>query len=411
MQFKTAAARFTSYSTDRYPLQKQDIFPASIQSVSPSCSFIDFGKAAFGRIRLTISGNPGDDSITVRMGEVQKEGGINRTPGGTLRFSEYKLLAKPGLNTYVIAISPDKMNTAPRAIPMPQYTGEVTPFRYCEIEGYKGKLNKEQVVQEVVSYPFNENESFFTCSDSILNRIWDLCKYSVKATSFTGIYIDGDRERIPYEADAYINQLCHYGVAREYSMARYSHEYLINHPTWPTEWILQSVLMAWNDYLYTGNIESLRNFYPDLKAKTLLALADESGFISTTTGRVTPQILESIHFNGKLRDIVDWPQPGAVGVDKNAVGEIDGYVLKDVNTVVNAFHYKVLLVMSQIAALLNQNSDRDRFLNQSLKLKKSSMKNFWTEKEAFMLMESEPIMPLCMPICFRLLSDWSRTKT
>ena len=54
--------------------------------------------------------------------------------------------------------------------------------------------------------------SEFTSSDTILNQIWDLCKYTIKATSFAGLYIDGDRERIPYEADAIINQLSHYCV-------------------------------------------------------------------------------------------------------------------------------------------------------------------------------------------------------
>lgn len=72
----------------------------------------------------------------------------------------------------------------------------------------------------------------------MLNRVWELCRYSVKATSFAGIYVDGDRERIPYEADALLNQLCHYSVDREFTLARRSHEYLLNHATWPTEWIL-----------------------------------------------------------------------------------------------------------------------------------------------------------------------------
>ncbi len=368
-QFKTAA-HLENYSTDRYPLQRQDIFPKMIKMVSPSCSFVDFGKAAFGRLRLTLENENDNDSAIVRLGEMQKGDRVNRNPGGTIRYSEYKIQLKPGLNTYVIAIRPDKRNTSLNAVAMPQYIGEVTPFRYCEIDGYKGKISREQVVQEAVSYPFNEKESFFTSSDSVLNRVWDLCKYSVKATSFTGIYIDGDRERIPYEADAYINQLGHYGVAREYSMARYSHEYLISHPTWPTEWILQSVLMAWNDYLYTGNIESLKNFYTDLKAKSLISLADESGFISTATGKVTPQILESIHFKGTLKDIVDWPKPGTAGIDKNMAGETDGYVFKNINTVVNAFHYRALMEMSDIAGKLNQTSDREMFLKQALKLKK-----------------------------------------
>ncbi len=369
-QFKTAAT-LVEYATVRYPLQKQDIYSATIKLLSNGNSFIDFGKAAFGRIRLTLLGETGLDTVTVHLGEAQKEDRINRTPGGTIRYSAYKLTLLRGWNTYVITISPDKRNTGPQAILMPEYIGEVTPFRYCEIEGYDELLSKNQIIQESVFYPFDEDDSWFTSSDTVLNQVWELCKYSIKATSFTGVYIDGDRERIPYEADAYINQLGHYSVAREYSMARFSHEYLIHHPNWPTEWILQSVLMAWNDYLYTGNKESLTCFYNDLKAKTLLPLSDKEGFISTKTGKVTPEVLESIHFKGTLKDIVDWPQTGILGLGKNEPGETDGFVFQEVNTVVNAYHYKALVLLGEMAKLLGERTDEKTFTIQAQKLKKA----------------------------------------
>jgi alpha-L-rhamnosidase len=372
-QFKTAAIQ-ANYATAHYPLQKQDVYPVSIKSLSASNAFIDFGKAAFGRLRLTLLGKIESDTVTIHLGETQKDGRINRVPGGSIRYSAQKLALRGGWNTYVITITPDKRNTGPQAIHMPEYIGEVTPFRYCELEGYTEPLCKNQIVQETVFYPFDENDSWFTSSDSVLNKVWELCKYSMKATSFTGVYIDGDRERIPYEADAYINQLGHYGVAREFSIARYSHEYLLYHPTWPTEYIMMSVLMAWNDYLYTGNKESLVHFFPDLKAKTLLPLADESGFISTKTNKVTPEVLESIHFNknyfnGNLRDIVDWPQSGILGLGKNEPGETDGFVFQNINTVVNAYHYQSLVLMGAISELLGEQADEKTFIHHSLKLK------------------------------------------
>lgn len=369
-QFKTAAT-LVNYATARYPLQKKDVYPVLIKSLSASHWFIDFGKAAFGRIHLSLLGRTESDTVTVHLGEAQKDGRIDRTPGGTIRYSAYKLVLCRGWNTYTIAISPNKRNTGPKSIQMPKYIGEVTPFRYCELEGYNEPLSNNQIVQETVFYPFDENDSWFSSSDTVLNKVWDLCKYSIKATSFTGIYVDGDRERIPYEADAYINQLGHYGVAREYSIGRYSCEYLINHPNWPTEWILQSVLMAWNDYLYTGNQESLLHFYADLKAKTLLSLADKSGFISTKTGKVTPGILESIHVNGSLRDIVDWPQTGILGLGKNEPGETDGFIFRDINTVVNAYHYRALTLLGKMAHLLKKQTDEKMFIHQAKKLKLS----------------------------------------
>ena len=366
--FKTAD-ELTEYFTDRYPLQKQDDSPLTINQKNENTYFIDFGKASFGRVRMNLYSESANDTITFHMGEAKLGNKVNPAPGGTIRYSKYLISPKEGWNTYIVTIRPDKRNTGSQAILMPEYVGEVTPFRYCEIENYKHELKQTDITRETVFYPFNELDSYFHSSDTILNQVWDISKYSIKATSFLGIYVDGDRERIPYEADALINQLSNYGVAREYSMPRYTHEYLIHRPTWPTEWILQSVLMAWEDYMHTGNTESIENYYNDLKAKTLLPLSDEDGFISTRTGKVTPVVLESIHFKGELRDIVDWPHTGILGLNKGEGGESDGYVFEDINTVVNAFHYKALTIMSEIAKLLNKEDESLFYKNRAIKLK------------------------------------------
>ena len=368
--FKTAD-ELAEYATDRYPIQKQDEYPIKINRIDEKHYFADFGKASFGRIRVNLYSDTGTDSVTLHLGEVVKEGKINRSPGGTIRYSQYKIGLDKGWKTYIVTIRPDQRNTGPQAILMPKYIGEVTPFRYCEIENYKYPLRENDLVRETAFYPFNDFDSHFHSSDTILNQVWDISKYSIKATSFLGIYVDGDRERIPYEADALINQLSHYGVARDYSMARYTHEYLIRKPTWPTEWHLQSVLIAWEDYMYTGNKLSLAHFYEDLQAKTLIALSDERGFISTRTGKVTPEVLRSIHFNGEMRDIVDWPHTGILGLEKEEGGETDGFVFTDINTVVNAFHYKTLTLMAQIAETLGKKDDQKFYNERAAKLKQS----------------------------------------
>jgi Bacterial alpha-L-rhamnosidase. len=369
-QFKTSGS-LTDYATDRYPIQKQDDHAVRIDRIGKTRYFADFGKASFGRIRMNLYSETGTDTVTIHLGEAEKGGSVDRSPGGTIRYSQYAIRPEKGWNTYVVTIRPDKRNTGPQAVLMPEYIGEVTPFRYCEIENYSYPLQDKDLIRETAFYPFNDSDSHFHSSDTLLNQIWDLSKYTIKSTSFLGIYIDGDRERIPYEADALINQLSHYCVARNYSMARYSYEYLIHRPTWPTEWIMQSVLMAWEDYIYTGNTLSLEHFYDDLKAKTLTALTDENGFISTRTGKVTEEVLESIHFKGQLRDIVDWPHTGILGLEKEEGGETDGFVFTDINTVVNAYHYRTLTLMANIAETLGKNDDQKFYTGQAAKLKKS----------------------------------------
>ena len=376
--------------TTNYPLQVTDEYPVKIRSIDEQTTFIDFGKASFGRLHITLSATK-HDTVIIHLGEHAVNGRVDRNPGASIRYTNYKLPIMPGTHTYAVKIRPDRRNTSAtanesgvKAILMPDYTGEVYPFRYCEVEKYSGKIRNTDMKRLSVHYPFNDNAAHFFSSDTILNQVWDLCKYSIKATSFMGIYVDGDRERIPYEADALINQLCHYWVDREYSIGRYSHEYLIEYATWPTEWIMQSVLMAWLDYMYTGNPASLQRYYDDLKAKTLIALTESNGLISTRTGKQTPEFLKSIHFKGRaLRDIVDWPQSGVLGVDKEARGESDAFVFTDYNTVVNAYHYEALRIISRIAEVLGKNAERDAFLKQAEHVKQQFNKLFLDPKKGY----------------------------
>jgi hypothetical protein len=368
--FRTGQLR-PDHATARYPLATTTVQPLRVLLKGRGHYFVDFGRAAFGTVELTLTSPATGHEVEVHLGEVPAgSDSIEREPGGTRRYRMMKLKLNEGTHTYRVAITPDRRNTGRNAIKMPKDVGEVMPFRYCEIVNCPSPLNASKIRQIAVHYPFDETASRFQSSNNVLNDVWDLCKYSIKATSFCGVYVDGDRERIPYEADAYINQLCHYGVDREYTMARYTHEYLMTRPTWPTEWILHSVLMAWADYLYTGDRDSIAHYYDDLTAKTLLALAREDGLISTQTGLVTDEVLKSIHFNGRLRDIVDWPHGNILGL-QGGYGETDDFEFKPINTVVNAFHYRALVVMSRMARDLGKSADAERFAHAAARVKKS----------------------------------------
>jgi hypothetical protein len=378
--FRTAAG-MSEYAACFYPQVKSLEHPVHIKNIGISAILVDFGKDAFGQPVLKLASDTDKDSVIVHLGECLSDGRIDRHPGGTIRYHRYSVGLMKGTHTYRIKIA--RRNTGSAAILMPGYTGEVLPFRYCEIEGYEKPLAATDVVRETVHYPFDGSASFFECSNDTLNQIWELCKYSVKATSFTGIYVDGDRERIPYEADALINQLCHYAVDREYSMARRSHEYLLAYPTWPTEWILQAVIIAWYDYMYTGDSRSLKANYDILKARTLMQLREKNGLISTTTGLQTPEFLKTIRFKGKIGDIVDWPHTGILGLNKQEGGEADGFVFTDYNAVTNAYHYEALKLMTQIADVLNMEDDASYFKNEAGRFLARFNKTFFSSKNGY----------------------------
>lgn len=339
--------------------------PRRLARLGPGHWFIDFGRAVFGTIELTAAAPADRHEVRVHLGE--KLAGpmrIDRSPPGAVRYRGLSLVLNRQTTTLRVLIPPDERNTGPRAIPMPRTVGEVMPFRYCELEEFPGTLDPEAVGQLFVHAPFDDSAAFFESSDPVLNDVWDLCRHTIKATTFCGLYVDGDRERIPYEGDAYINQLSHYALDADYRMARATLHHLIDHATWPADWQLHMPLIAWYDFLYSGNDDAIRRHYAALKAKTLAALAGEDGLISTRTGLVTPDLrralgLDDFFKDQDLRELVDWPPPGWFGPD--TPGETDGYVFTPVNTVLNALHHRSLVLMERIAGALGKEADRGFF--------------------------------------------------
>jgi len=273
---------------------------------------------------------------------------------------------------------------------LPDSFGVIMPFRYVEISRANHPILASDLHQKAYFHTFDESQSDFTSSDSVLNQVWALCKYSIKATSFTGLYIDGDRERISYEADAYINQLGHYCTDVSYDMARNTIVRFMAHPTWPTEWLLHTALMMYQDYYYTGNKDLLIKYYNQLKDKTLIGLAREDGLISTMTGKVTGSFMQKIGFadtTKRIREVIDWP-PGQKDTGwklANAQGERDGYELVAVNTVVNCFFYENMRILAEIAGVLQKSADQQVFEKMAAKVKTTiNQKLFNKEKGIYM---------------------------
>ena len=160
--------------------------------------FFDFGKAAFGTLTIKIK-LPLKNPITVQMGEkIINKSTIDSKPVGTIRYHKVIIKDIPINEDYIVKLEPVKRHIDGRGVLTPDYFGVVTPFRYGEIENLNLPLERIEVKQKVYNFRFDDNASSFTSSNTILNKVWDLCKHTIKATSFCGLYVDGDRERIPY---------------------------------------------------------------------------------------------------------------------------------------------------------------------------------------------------------------------
>ncbi|TWT35267.1 Bacterial alpha-L-rhamnosidase [Posidoniimonas corsicana] len=323
---------------------------------------IDFGRVAFGNLELSASREI-EGALTVRFGEKLEDQLVDRNPPGTVRYSEVQAKLTPGA-IEIVAPEADRRNTqqgshnaatgqvVPPAVLTPPEWGVLTPFRWVEIEGDIEAIEIDALTRRV-SFPKNwdADAAYFSCSDTTINRVWDLCRYSIKATLFTGIYVDGDRERIPYEADAYLNQISDYYVNGDPTAARQTFEWLVKHPTWPTEWAPHLIFMAYADWMHNGDAEWVRNNYVILKPKALSKRLGSTGLVHSNK--------KQIDWN----DIIDWPP-----------SERDGYVRSEVNTVVNSFHLAAIEKLAVLADVAGAHADAEHY-----------RQRFVEGKEAFLL--------------------------
>lgn len=175
------------------------------------------------------------------------------------------------------------------------------------------------------------------------------------ATSFAGIFVDGDRERLPYEADAYIDQLGWYNVTGDVVVPRRTFEFLIKEPNWPTEWQPHMIFMAWADYMFTGDESLLRTHYERLKYLILHQLIGDDGLVDV--GNASSDFKSRSRLTYRMQDIVDWPP-----------NQRDGHDMRPKNTVTNAFAYAAQKKMAIIASVPGNESDISMFEQSSARI-------------------------------------------
>ena len=331
------------HSEADFPVHLVNQRAVKITKLSPTTYLVDFGKVAFGNISIqpppTATGE-----ITVHFGEASRNGRIDRTPPGTVRYKMTRANLT-GDTPQIVAPAKDARNTEatstahPPAILTPPEWGVVLPFRWVEIESYEGDLQPANITRRA-AFPktWDDRAATFRCSDNMLNQVWDLCKYSIKATSFAGIFVDGDRERIPYEADAYLNQLSYYATTNDNQIPRATFDHLMKHGTWPTEWPPHMVFMAYADWMKTGDTMWLKARYDDLKTKILADRVDPDGLVQSSKAQMARD------------DIIDWP-----------ASERDGYVFGPQNTVVNAFRLRAIKLMTEMARAIGRDDEAESF--------------------------------------------------
>lgn len=282
--------------------------------------FQDFKIDAWSTVEFVLEGEKGA-KIELAVGECVKDGRLNREPGGSRIFQTNEVILSGGVEKFRFAPKAGGVQAAALRSP---FEFEITVFRYVEVNGDCRVIE----VKRTPFYPeeFNDNDAHFESDNKLLNQIWEMCKYSMKATAVFGKFIDGERERLPYEGDTYINQLGWFCCCADKAIPRRTIEYLLDYHTWPFEWFLIMPQIVKDYMLYSGDT----GFFNEVSEKLEKCLL--SDFVNADG------LLEEKENPMRCRTIVDWP-----------LCERDGYEFGNVNLVSNCYYYSALQVMAELS--------------------------------------------------------------
>lgn len=306
--------------------------PASVIKKGDGHYYIDFGKSRVAGLRLDLEGSSGQQ-VEIRLGE-------------ELEAPQTVLHKMRTGNTYQEVWT---LKDGPQTLENWGYR----VFRYAELINIPEPFDASRIRAMELRQPFDDYASSFESSDPMLNAVWELCKYTIKALSLD-MYVDTHtRERLNYEGGIFTEQISDYTVHGEYAFPRFSIEHPYLRPTWPTEGKQNSVMMAKLDYLYTGNPTSLRKHYDILKTKTLEPFINADFLVE--------KAIDAGGQHGNYgKDMVDWP-----------ISELDGFQFTPINTVINAFNYQAIIDLSFIAGVLGEKKESARYAELAAKLRKA----------------------------------------
>ena len=359
---------------------KSGIEPKYVHQTQGLTYFFDFGYEQMSGIQLFVPGKA--QNLDGYMAEIRLSEELN----GTNKI----LFPETSKNRYISSCTLAK-NGEDSIIEHHEYPGL---WRYGEITFYPG--NHTGVSADVdhidfsikrwaVQYPFNEDDSHFESSSSMLNKVWTLMKDSLRLTSLDTFTDSNTRERLPYEADGFITARSRWVLQNEYEWPKHSIEHVLQNPTWPTEWKQFTILLAHEHYMMTGDNSIAVEYFELLQNNTMYPfinpitnLVDFSGkVISHNYGSIchntTNYFPKGVSDGGTSCDIVDWEPSYRCGFN---------FTTK--NTVVNAFATKSMSLLAELAMVIpERQKEAQTLLLQAKKTKKAMLNLMYDTTKGF----------------------------
>jgi alpha-L-rhamnosidase len=204
--------------------------PARIMQVSASRYFFDMGQERMGGVVLdvpgaTVAGWGGQGTeVEVRLSEMLSTTDPHAVlwPGPPFDVGNWNKIPQW---SSVLTLADGESSFEQH-----EYIG---PWRYGEIR-IKNAAAKDcnlnfNLTQWSVSYPW-EDEAAFSSSNGMLDRVWQLCRNTLKYTTLETFTDSNVRERMPYEADLFCAAGSYWALRSERALVRHSAQYVISNP-------------------------------------------------------------------------------------------------------------------------------------------------------------------------------------
>lgn len=225
---------------------------------------VDFGKETFGFIQL--HGIRGKGNITLYYGESREEA-----------LSEKGAVTLDRL-TVSTAVKKDSLMLLSKA------------FRYVNMVTDKG-VTVDSISMRY-EYADVKDRGSFTCSDELINRIYEVAKYTLHLNT-REFFIDGiKRDRWVWSGDAYQSYLMNYylyfdkGTVTRTLLALRGKDPVTSHINTIMDYTFYWFLGIYDYYLYTGDKGFIRQFYPRMQSlmKYCLDRRNQNGLLEGLPG-------------------------------------------------------------------------------------------------------------------------------
>ena len=364
--------------------------PVSVTALANGHTVLDFGRNAAGWLQFEA---PQTGAYKIIAGELlNADGTVNTRDAGSQWNCYYTWVTNPADNKnvktsvrYIVVESSvtevgthrvpfdlrwqKRFDTAATVKATPEI-GSITTFRYVEIVTPPPGVPPSGFRRMMVHHDFDWDESSFTSSDETLNKVYDLCKWTIYADSFLGYWVDGDRERKLYEADQFTIQNAAFGLFSDNAVTHRSTKALMDNE-WARngifEWAQFVPLLIHNDWFLSGDTSIPSGYWakiPKCGQHTSIFTQFE-----LENGLIAP--------NSDTPSIVDHPPCYHYGYDMKNSGtdrdDTDGRLLP----IENALHYAQHRAMAEMATALGKTSEAATYAAKADKIYQSYNATFF----------------------------------